>query len=209
MKLANPPFVVTVFMPMLCAIGVCLLCYGAPPVISLISLPLLVVIAFFATLAEVQDRGQTIRIKRWWYSKDVAKADIAKIRPSLFDGVDILQLRHPVRPWGRVFFVPSWSDASGGPVEEEKTKANDQRSLLDLSMRAVAEFLLVAASGFLAGRAYSSGVFGFHVLVSSVRFEALAFAGMLLVVFAVARAKRLNVANVVLFVATFVIGLVR
>jgi hypothetical protein len=105
------PFLMTVWMPIILTTILCLFFYGSAPEYWLIALPLLLVVTFMTTLAEIHDEGHTVRVKRWWGSIEVAKQDVAKISPLLLDGIGVLKLRRFVFPWGRIYFVADWSNS--------------------------------------------------------------------------------------------------
>jgi hypothetical protein len=207
MKLSASPFVVRVWMPMMLAVGVFLFFHGMAPEYWLLALPLLLIIIFMSTLAEIQDDGHRILVKTLWNSLAVPRQDVVKTAQSVLDGIGVLQLRRFVLPWGRIYFVADWSKlgvASAGTGEESTGDETKRHPFL----RATFESLVVAISGFLAARAMSSGVHVFRIETSTQRMVAFTLAGALCVVFAIARARRPSFANVVLFVATSIAGLV-
>ena len=69
------------------------------------------------------------------------------------------------------------------------------------------ESFVVGISGLLAARAMTTAVYDLRLGTSAARIVAFTLAGALCLVFAIARTRRPSFANVVLFVATFVIGL--
>jgi hypothetical protein len=197
----------TLAMPIMLAAIVCLFFYGTAPQYWLLALPFLLVLAFMTTLAEIHDDGEKVHVKRWWNSRHVAKHDVTAIGPSFLDGIRVLQLRHYVFPWGRVYFVAEWSNLENGSVgvgEESASRETEPPSFI----RTALESLLVAVSGFVAARAISLDVQDFRIETSAARVGALIIAATLCVLFAVVRTKKPSFANVVLFVATWIAGLV-
>jgi hypothetical protein len=158
-----------------------------------------------ATLAEIQDQGHRIHVRRLWHSIDVPKEDVAGIAQSFVEGVGLMRLRRFVFPWGRIYFVSDWSKFGVvSPRPEEPRIDHEARPYS--SVRTIVESLVVAISGFLAARAMRAGVDDFRLETSAMRIGAFTLAGALCVVFAIARTRRPSFANVVLFVATFIGG---
>ena len=193
-------------MPILFILGVYLFFHDTAPEYWLIALPLVLIVLFMTTLAEIHDQGHRIHVSRLWYSIDVPKEDVAGISQSFVEGVGVMRLHRFVLPWGRIYFVSDWSKfgvVSAGR-EGEKTEGEAEPHSFP---RAVLETLVVAISGFLAGRAFRSSFHGVIVETLALRLVCAIFALMLCVVFAIARRTRPSFANVVLFVATLVLGL--
>jgi hypothetical protein len=206
MKLSASPFIVRVWMPILFLVGVYLFFHGTAPEYWLLALPLVLIVLFMATLAEIHDQGHRIHVRRLWHSIDVPREDVAGIAQSLLEGVGVLRLRRFVLPWGRIYFVSDWSKfgvVSGGREGEETESEAKPHSFT----RAVIEILVVAISGLLAGRAIRSSVHGVIVETLALRVGWVIFALTLCVVFAIARRSWPSFANVVLFVATFIVGI--
>jgi len=207
MRLSASPFVVRVWMPILFIVGVYLFFHDTAPEYWLIALPLVLIVLFMTTLAEIHDQGHRIHVSRLWYSIDVPKEDVSGVSPSFVEGVSVMRLRRFVLPWGRIYFVNDWSKfgvVSAGR-ELERTEGED-RSTASFT-RAVIETLVVAISGFLAGRAFRSSFHGVIVETVALRVGSVIFALMLCVVLAIGRRSRPSFANAVLFVATLVVGL--
>lgn len=208
MKPTISRFVMTVEMPILFAIGVYLFFQDAAPISWLPALPLLLVVTFMSTLAEIHDEGQTILVKRWWSSLRVIKTEIAIVGPSFLEGIRVLQLRRFVFPWGRIYFVAEWSSLgtlSAGAGEEITSRKDEPYSLIPATLAS----FLAGISGFIAARTISSDVQDFRIETFTPRVAAVAIAGALCVVFAIIRTRRPSFANVVLFLATWIAGLVR
>jgi hypothetical protein len=204
MKLSASPFVVRVWMPMIVLLGVYLFFHGMAPEYWLVALPLVLIVIFMSTLAEIQDEGHRIHVKTLWHSTEVPKEDVASVAQSLLEGVGVLRLRRFVLPWGRIYFVSDWSKFGVSPGhEKERTDAQPKPYSW---ARVTVESLVVAISGFLAARAMRTGVHDFRLETSAMRIGMFTLAGMLCVVFAIARTRRPSFANVTLFVATFVVG---
>ena len=206
MRLSASPFVVQVWMPIMFILGAYLFFHGMAPEYWLIGVPLLLIPAFMCTLAEVQDQGHRIQVRRLWHSIDVPKEDVATISQSFVEGIGVLRLRRFVPPWGRVYFVTDWSKLGVASPGSETERTNSRATRYSL-VRRVLESLVVAISGFVAARAITAGVHDFRLQTSAMRIAAAALVGALCVLFAVARARKPSFANVVLFVATFIAGL--
>ena len=199
------PFVVRVWMPILFILGVYLFFHGTAPVYWLIALPLVLVVLFMTTLAEIQDQGHRVHVKTLWQSIDVPKEDVAGIASCFLEGVGVLRLRRFVLPWGRIYFVSDWSKL-GVSLGHEKERTDAEPRPYSWA-RVTLESLVVAISGFLAARAMGTGIHDFRLEKSAIRIGMLALAGILCVVFAITRARRPSLANVTLFIATFIVGL--
>jgi hypothetical protein len=207
MKFTIPPILIRVWMPVLFLAMMCLFFQGMAPEYWLISLPLLLLLSFMNTLADVHDVGNTVRIKRWWTSIDVPKGDIAQIRPSFLDGIGVLQLRRFVFPWGRIYFVADWSNVGTVDTESGKTRTSDGTKPHRF-VRNILASLALAVSGFISARAISANVHEFTTETLAARIAALIIAGTLFVLFAATWTRWPSFANVVLFVATWIGGLV-
>lgn len=206
MKLSASPFVVRVWMPILFILGVYLFFHDTAPEYWLIVLPLVLIVLFMATLAEVHDQGHRIHVSRLWHSIDIPKEDVAGINQSFVEGIGVMRLRRFVLPWGRIYFVSDWSKFGVVRARSERDGTGGEAEPHSFT-RAVIETLVVAVSGFLAGRAIRSRFHGVIVGALTLRVGCVILALMLCVVFAIARRSRPAFANVVLFVATLVVGL--
>lgn len=208
MKLSASPFVVRAWMPMMLLLGVYLFFHDVAPEYWPVALPLVLIVIFMSTLAEIHDEGHRMQVKTLWHSTEIPKEDVASVAQSLVEGVGVLRLRRFVLPWGRIYFVSDWSKFGVVNPKDEEEKGSDAEPKLDSWARATLESLIVAISGFLAARAMRIGVHDFRLETSAMRIGTFTLAGVLCVVFAIARKRRPSFANVVLFLATFVIGLV-
>lgn len=188
------PAVVRVWMPTILGAVAYLFLHNMQPVYWLFALPLLPILIFMVTLAEVHDEGQQIYIRMLWKSNRISKKDILRSDKSFLDGIGVLRLARFVLPWGRVYFVHEWSKR---PVSD-----NNSSPLWDIVASAV-----VAISGFIAARV--TDIRGLRIETSHARVFALVSAGVLLFLFAIARKKRPGFANFALFAATYLVGLVR
>lgn len=205
MKLSASPFVVTVWMPTMFILGVYLFFHGMAPEYWLIALPLVLVVFFMTTLAEVHDQGHQIRVKLLWHSMDVPKQEVVGIAQSFVKGVGVLRLRRFVFPWGRIYFVIDWSRIGVVRPGPENERSDAEAKPYHLA-RAVLDSILMAISGFIAARAMRV-VPNLGLETSTMRIGAFTLAGALCVVFAMARTRSPSFANVLLFVATFIAGL--
>jgi len=195
-------------MPALLTALVCSLFYGMPPQYWLLALPLLLAATFMSTLAEIRDEGHRIRVKRLWISVDIPKKDVVQTVQSALDGIGALQLKRFAFPWGKIYFVSDWSKLGVvSPQRRESSTVGNARP--KSSARAALWPLAAAISGFLAARAMGSSAHGFRIETSVMRLAACVLAGALCVLFAISRTRRPNLANVVLFLATSAIGLIR
>jgi hypothetical protein len=205
MKLSGSPSVVRVWLPTILALWAFLLYHRMPPEYWLIPLPLYLVLAFMSTLADVKDDGNRIRVKRFGISTDVPRGDVVRTSQSFLKGIGTLQLKRFVLPWGKIYFVTDWSkvaDLSAESEGEGAAKGSAYQSVCDILWS-----LAGAVSGFSAARAVTR--YGHTLRIQpSTRMAAFALAGTLLVAFAIARKRKPGFANVVLFTAALVIGLV-
>jgi hypothetical protein len=206
MKFTTPPVVIRVGMPAMFFIWICLFFQGIAPQYWLISLPLLLLLGFMNTLADVHDAGHRLRIKRWWKSMDVPKREITRIGPSFLDGIGVIEFRRFVFPWGRIYFVAEWSNVESADAEPGKTSSTDERTPHGFFLDVVAAISL-AVSGFVSARAVSTNTPDFRIQTSSARVEAFIVIGALCLLYAIARVKRQSWANVVLYIATWIGGL--
>ncbi len=201
------PFLVRVWMPGLFVVMTCLFFHGMALQFWLLAVPPLLIATFMSTLAEVHDEGQRVHIKTLWSSMDVSKQDVVKTSRSFLEGIDVLHLRRFVPPWGRIYFVTDWSKtaiADAGRGKESTTSGTKSY----LIIRATLESLVVALSGFFAARAIGASVRDFSIATYTARALALLSAGGLCILFAVVQRKKPSFANVALFVAAALVGLV-
>jgi hypothetical protein len=207
MRFAVPPIVIRLWMPLLFTTMMCLFLRGTAPEYWLIALPLLVLFGFMNTLADVHDMGKTIRINRWWSSVDVPKEKIVRIAPSSLEGIGALQFCRFIFPWGRIYFVAEWSDLEGVDIKPGSATRSDESKAYPLIWNVLASFAL-AVSGFISARAISANVHGFRIETSGARTEAFGAAAVLCLVFAITWTRRSSFANVALFVAAWIGGLI-
>lgn len=203
MKSSASPLVVRVWLPILFTLGVYLFFRGTPPEYWLMALPLMLIPLFMATLADVQDRGSRLHVKRLLATIDIPREDVAGMAPSFMEGVGVLRLRRFVFPWGSVYFVSDWSKFG---VASPPLEGGAARQAGHSSVGRVLEWLIVASSGFLASRALSSTGHLVRAETSAMRAAILTLALVLFVFFAVTRRSRPAFANIVLFMATFAAG---
>ena len=207
MKLSASPFVVRVWIPTLFILGVCLFFHDTAPEYWLIALPLVVIVTFMTTLAEIQDEGHQVHVKMLWHSIYLPKEQVRSIAPSFVDGVSVLRLRRFMLPWGRIYFVSDWSKF--GVMHPRFTEENTgHQSKHYSSVRSMIEWLVAAISGFLAGQTLRSRVHLIRIGSSALQMGALLFAATLFALFLITRRNRPNFANVLLFLFTFVVVIV-
>lgn len=208
MKFKIQPIVVRVWMPVLFLAMMGLFLYGTAPRYWLVSVPLLLLFGFMNTLADIHDVGNRVRVNRWWSSVDIPKSEVTQVGPSFLEGISILRLRRFIFPWGRIYFVAEWSDVPVLTVKQGKASTGEQGESHN-GVRNVLAACALAASGFASARVLSASVRDFRIESLAARAVALVIAGALCVLFALTRAKKTSLANVVLFGATWIAGLVR
>jgi hypothetical protein len=207
MKLSASPVVVRVWIPISLVVGVCLFFHGMPLVYWLLGLPPLLIAVFISTLAEIQDEDQRIRVKTLWKSMDVPKEQIVRTAQSFLEGIGVLQLQRFVLPWGKIFFIADWSKF-GVVIEEDGEEGKSDEAKPYGFVRATLESLAIAASGFFAALGMRSSAHDFRIQTSKMQMLAFALAGVLCIVFAIVRKRNPGFANVTLFVAAWIAGLV-
>ena len=195
-------------MPLLFLTMMCLFLHGMAPGYWLVALPVLLLLGFMNTLADVHDAGHMLCIKRWWNSVDVPKRDVTRIAPSFLNGIGVLQLRRFVFPWGRIYFVSDWSNVGTIDARSEGT-ALKRSSDVHSFVRNVLPSLAFAVSGFISARAISVNDSVFRIESPFARIIAFTIAVPLCAVFALTRTRKSSFANGVLFMATWIVGLVR
>ena len=173
----------------------------------LVAIPLLLLFGFMNTLADVHDLGNVLRIKRWWNSVDLPKGEITGISPSFIGGIGVLHLRQFAFPWGRIYFVEEWSNLESVDTRSEKA-ASPEETAAGPRVRDSLASLALAVSGYICARAISNSVREFRIETYFARSAALTIAAALCILFAATRTKKPSFANVVLFVATWISGLV-
>jgi hypothetical protein len=191
---------------MMFVIGMCLFLAGMAPVYWLLGLPVVVVAVFMSTLADIQHEGRRVVANTVWRSLNIPQGDVVRTAPSFLEGISVMRLRRYVFPWGRIYFVTDWSKF--GSLNPEEARMNEE-SKPRSSGRVLLETLVVAGSGFIFGFGIRSNTKGFRIETSGMQIAAVGFAGLLMMVFAVARKRRPALANVVLWIATAIIGSVR
>jgi len=192
--MTTSPSVVRVWIPTILGATVCLFLQHMSPVYWLFASPVLLILIFMVTLAEIHDEGPNICVRLLWKSRHIPREDVLRSDRSFLDGIGVLRLRHFVFPWGPVFFVYEWSTT--------REKEEEASFFSDLLVSAV-----LAISGFVAARAGDIG--GLKIEAPQARILGLVSAGVLCVLFAVARRKASSFANFLLFVAAYLVGLVR
>jgi len=192
-------------MPILFTLGIYLFFRGTPPRYWPIALPLMLIPLFMATLADIRYQGQRLLVKRLWTSMDVAQDDVIVMAPSFLEGVGVLRLRRFVFPWGGVYFVSDWSKFG---VEGPDFEGGPGNAVGRSTVRTVIEWLVVAISGFIAGRTLSSRAHVIDIQVSAHRTAALLISLALGVLFVITQRSRPSFANVALFLAISLAGII-
>lgn len=206
MKRSASPFLVRVWMPVLLAVGVCLLFGGMPPLYWPLALPFLLVAAFPSTLAEIRNDGHRTLVKTLWNSMYVPNNEIVRTAESVLAGIGTLQLKRFVFPWGKIYFVADWSELGVESAESETHRLRDDTR--QRPVRTALGSLAAAVSGFLAARGMSSVIHNPRVESAAMRVAACILAGTLCLVFAAARSRRPGFANVALFIASLTVGFI-
>jgi len=207
MKLGGSQFLVRVLAPVFMILFSFMFAYGARPAHQIAAwalvFPVLLLALFMATLAEIRVNGQHVQIKWIWASTEALKRDVREMSPSFLSGISVLKLRRFIWPWGRVYFVTDWSEMGVTP------EGRDNETRPTPLFRAIVEFVVVACFGLLAGRTTSGEIPDFRVVHSPGRIVAFLLAGILCLLFAVTRTKKPTLANVALWLSTWIVGLVR
>ena len=167
----------------------------------LLGLPLLLIAIFMNTLADIQDEGQFVRLNMIWGSMSVERKNVVRTTRSFLDGIGILQLHRFVPPWGKIYFVTDWSTLGVAAVEDIN-KADKHTGFMHTTFELVA----MAASGFVAAWAMRSSIHDFRIETSNMRIMSIVVAGILCLVFAIARTKSRILANVGIFITATVIA---
>jgi hypothetical protein len=189
----TPKSVIRVWLPTFFSAGLCLFLSHMPLAYWLLALPLLPIVIFMITLADVKDEGQEILVNRLWISTHIPKGDVLATNKSFLDGIGVLHLKRFAFPFGRIYFVPEWS-----------TKRHEKQNSSNWDLLGSAA---LAISGFVAARAVN--IHGLTAQTPNARALALALAGALCFSFAATRQKKPGLANGMLFAAAYIMGLVR
>ena len=173
------PTVVTLWMPAFFLLGMYLFLNGMPAQYWSICVPLVPLLVYMNTLAEIHSSGGKLRIRRWWGSMYIAKSEVLDISPSMLQGIGRLHCRRFMPPWGVIYFVTDWSTLElPERKESSKPSAPTRERVPD-----VLASLLMGGSGFVVGKMLS-GEFGtLSVKGTSANILVLTIAGSLGVLF--------------------------
>ena len=203
-----PVPVITLWMPALFFAGLYLFLNGLPPQYWVIGIPVLALLGFMNTLAEIHSEDKQIRIRRWWGSVCVNKSEIVDISPSVLQGIGRLRVRRFMPPWGIIYFVADWSSVevahTSVAVRHAIPAVNPRERVLNL-----VGSVLLGASGFVLGRMLNDDFHKLSIENPSVSILALTTSAALMVFFALVRKRRGTLANMLLFVAMLIAALVR
>jgi hypothetical protein len=205
MRLSVSPFVVRVWLPILLFIGLCSLFQGVAFQYWLLALPMLLVIVFMTTLAEVHYEGSRIQVKILWKSMDLPREEIVSTAQSVLDGIGVLRLRRFVPPWGRIYFVSDWSKLGVAVASDQSTAEKPKPYRLIFSMLGS---IAAAISGFFATLAMRPNSPNFRIETFAMRIVAVTLVGLLCLIFGIIRYRYPAFANGVLFVAGSIIGFI-
>jgi hypothetical protein len=204
---AVPAPVLTLWIPALFVVGLCLFLNGEPPQYWTICVLIVPLLAYMNTLAEIHSSDGQIRIKRWWGSIRVAESEILEVSPSILEGIGRLRLRRFVPPWGIIYFLADLSS-----IEVPKNHARARRNNRPITPRERMPHLiasvLLAAAGFVFGRMLGRDFHALWIKGFSAATAALTMSASLAVVFGLTRRRTPTVANVLLFLATSIAALV-
>ena len=194
------PAVVTLWMPAFFLLGLYLFLNGMPAQYWSICVPLVPLLVYMNTLAEVHSSGGQLRIRRWWGSMYIAKSEVLDISPSMLQGIRRLHCRRFMPPWGVFYFVADWSALELPSNQSPPTRERVPDVLASL---------LMGGSGFVVGKMLS-GEFGtLSVKETSANILVLTIAGSLGVLFLLSRRKMPVLANALLYLAGLIVAFVR
>jgi hypothetical protein len=181
--------VVTVVMPGLIGYGVCFFLSGLGPAMWILASPLLLLLLFMASLAEIHEFGSGVSVRTLFGTHHVAKKDILSVGNSVLEDIGVIRARRYIFPWGAIYFVRQWSAL---PLERR------QPVIDGLSM------VVMGCSGFIVSRAAHISRFQIRT-GGGVKLAILC--AVLLCIFALTIYKREpGVANWIMFAAGFILG---
>lgn len=202
---AVPPAVITLWMPALFLLGLCLFLNGLPAQYWTICILIVPLLMYMNTLADIHSSDGQIRIRRWWGSIYVGENDILEMSPSMLEGIRRLRLRRFVPPWGIVYVVADWSSAAlpqgAAPSANRKPKSSNRVPNLFASV-------LLGTSGFVLGLVLGHDLPALSITGSSARILALLSAGVLAVFFGFTWKRMPTWANMLLFSSTLIAALI-
>jgi hypothetical protein len=103
------PFLIKVWFPLLMGVSIVLFA-GTNWLAWLICTPMIVLLVFMVTLAQVRRNGSGMSVKRFFWWKRFDAAQVQRVGPSFLKGIGFVQLNRFVFPWGRIYFQMDWSE---------------------------------------------------------------------------------------------------
>ena len=192
-RVSTPKSVIRIWLPAVFCAEACLFLSGMSPDYWLLAVPLVPIVVFMLTLAEVHEEGRQVHIERLWGSAQISKEDVLQMGESFLDGIGMIRPKRFVFPFGRIYFVHEWST---------KKAEGENSSKWNLLASAA-----MAISGFFAARVVN--IHGLAFSAPHARILGLVLAGGLCTLFAATRRRKPAFANCVLFAAAYIVGLVR
>lgn len=202
-----PPAVITLWMPTMLLVGLCLFLNGQPWQYWAICVLILPLLAHMNTLADVHSSNGKVRIRRWWGTFYVNDNDILEIAPSMLEGIWRMRLRRFVLPWGIVYFVADWSSLGLPQRSARASSLNGRAESTDRLSNLLASILL-SVSGIVLGRVIRGDMPALSNAVSSARTISLLAAGTLAMAFAFTRRRMPTFSNMLLFSSTLIMGFI-
>ena len=203
-----PTPVIRLWMPAIFFAGLYLFLRGLSPWYWVICIPVLPLLGFMNTLAEIRREDKQIRIRQWWGSIAVDESEIVEISPSALQGISRLRVRHPMPPWGIIYFVADWSDI--GDLHDPDIAIRAEQSVNRRSRVAdVASAALLGTSGFVLGRMIAGDFHNLMIAGTRLSVLAMTISIILAALFVFSRKRHGTLANILLFVATLTAALIR
>ncbi len=199
--------VLTLWMPVLFLAGLCLFLNGLPLPYWLICVPILPLLAYMNTLAEVHSCDGQICVRRWWGSVYFRESEVLEISPAMLGGIGRLRLRRFTPPWGVIYFVADWSNVA--TPQTAAAPSSDESVTPGWHIPDVIASILMGTSGFVLGRALSGDLLKPLIGRGTLSILAAAISLGLAALFAVSRRRRPTLANTLLFLATLLAALIR
>jgi hypothetical protein len=203
-----PPTVVTLWMPAFFLLGMYLFLNGMRAQYWSICVPLVPLLAYMNTLAEIHSSGGKLRIKRWWGSVYIAKSEVLDISPSMLQGIGRLHFRRFMPPWGVIYFVTDWSTLELPEAPSELLSSKPAVATRERVPDVLAS-VLMGGSGFVVGKMLSGEFRTLSVEGTLANILALTIAGALGTSFLLTRKKTPTLANVLLYLAALIVAFVR
>ena len=206
MQPSTSPSVIKIWMPLFLLVFAGMLLRGmALPYWSL-SLPLLIVAFFCMTLAEISREGTRVRIRTFWRWKEVPQKNVVRFGTSFLEGIGFVELNYFVFPWGKIYFLGERPDHSvlQNAIHSEGEKDSAGRPS---HVWSVIGSVLMAISGLICARAISPGIQELSLTSSTAKSSSIVGTIVLLLLFLAVRKKNRAFANILIFCAGFVVGI--